>query len=530
MEEEIRTMYSGKKGVCFGDSITHLSKYPNIVAKELGCSIKNMGFSGSCLTKKNAFSMVELVDAIISKDFSLQEELGDKPNAFNFLSQVKKLEEIDFNEIDFVTVAYGTNDFGYGLPLGVLGDSDKSTIYGAIQYVIRRFQTEFPSIEMIFITPTFRKLGGADGDFCDEVKNTSRGCYLSDVVEAIQEVCRANNIKVIDNFHNTGINKYNLMHYSKDGLHPNDEGSYLLAKSIIGGLLSSPNSENSISKKDTISNMLMANGVFQLDSEQSIYHIEGNVVEEVNGKRYITNSKTTNYSGVLLGFSNGMCYQSGDKLRVRGIIKASYTGKARLDFNYFYNKPIMGGIYVSGEQKSSTIDIDVSTEEKEIDIIITVPKENAKEKIKYTGIKIINMSAGKIYVRNYSINSIDNCTLYFDNTVKNIEDKYFRNGVKVGKDIPAFMKIANIVKFKGNINLEDVDKDSFKDGVLILMYLPIIFSEKTIFAPSLFTDGSYRWVPLIVSNIGSVALKLNKENDGIRPKIIYLDQIDIINE
>lgn len=532
MDEEIKSMYSGKNGICFGDSITHISKYPNIIAKKLGCNIQNIGFSGSCISKYDAFSMVELIDAIVSRDFSLQKELGSKANEFNFLNQVKKIEKIDFNEVDFVTIAYGTNDYGYKLPLGKFGDSDKSTIYGAIQYVISKFQSKFPSVEMVFVTPTFRKLNGPNGRFCDEVKNSSRGYYLSEVVTAIQEVCRVNNVKVIDNFHNSGINKYNLMHYSKDALHPNDEASYLLAKNIISGLLSSPSSEDSISKKDCLSNMLMPNGILQLDSEQALYHIEGNIVEELDGKRYITNDDSTNkkFIGSLLGFGNGMCYQSGDMLRIRGIVKADYTGKARIDFNYYYSEPIMGGVYISGEQKTSSIEISVSPDEKQIDLIITVPKEEKKEKIKYTGIKIINMNLGRVYVRNYSIDSINNCTLYFNNTVNTIQNKCFRNGVKAGKDIPAFMKIANIIKFKGNINLENVDNNIFlEEGTLVLMYLPIIFSEKTIFVPCLYTDGSYKMVPLVFGNTGSVVLKVEKFLNEVRPKIIYLDQIDIIN-
>lgn len=528
MNEEKNTIYTGKKGVCFGDSITHISKYPVMMAEELGCSIQNIGFAGSCISKNDAFSMVELVDAIISRDFTTQEELGNKANNFNFINQVKRVEEIDFNEIDFITIAYGTNDFGYGLPLGSFGDSCKDTIYGAIQYVISNFQAKFPHLEMVFVTPIFRKLGGSEGRYCDESKNSSRGYYLSEVVTAIQEVCRANNVKVVDNFHNAGINKYNLMHYSKDGLHPNDTGSYLLAKNIVSGLLSSPNSEDSVSKKDAMKYMLLANGVLKLDNEQSLYHIEGNSVEEIDNKKYITNGKNTNYTGVFLGIGNGMCYQADDKLRLRGIVRADYTGKARIDFNYFYSKPIMGGIYVPGEQKSSVIEIDVSPEEKEIDIIITVPKENAKDKIKYTGIKIINMSIGKIFVRNYSIELINNCTLYFGNTLTVIGEDKFRSGVKAGKDTPSFMKISNIIKFKGNINLEEVEESKFKDNVLILMYLPIIFNEKTIFAPCLYTDGSYRMVPLILGNTGSVVLKLVKSNDAARPKVIYLDQIDII--
>ena len=90
------------------------------------------------------------------------------------------------------------------------------------------------------------------------------------------------------------------------------------------------------------------------------------------------------------------------------------------------------------------------------------------------------------------------------------------------------MKISNIIKFKGNISLEEVEESKFKGNVLILMYLPIIFNERTIFAPCLYTDGSYRMVPLILGNTGSVVLKLVKSNDAARPKVIYLDQIDII--
>ena len=212
MEHKSNNNNINKEIVCFGDSITHIYNYPKLISKILGCNTYNVGFAGRCFAGDNPLSMCNIVDSILSKDFSNQYEEVKKETEYDFPKQLDRLQSIDFNEIDIVTIAYGTNDCGFNIPLGCIDDYGKDTFYGAINYVIDKLQTKYKHLEIILVTPIFRSMSWDSIEnqvLCDVKANTNQD-YLIDFVNAMFEVGNLRNIKVIDNFHNTGINKYNL--------------------------------------------------------------------------------------------------------------------------------------------------------------------------------------------------------------------------------------------------------------------------------------------------------------------------------
>ena len=87
---------------------------PSIVGKVLGLRAINGGFPGACaglhkIPQMNPISLCNLVDAIISDDWSSQKNMGSEPNNIK-ISQLTAA----FSNVAYLGLEYGTNDFNYG--------------------------------------------------------------------------------------------------------------------------------------------------------------------------------------------------------------------------------------------------------------------------------------------------------------------------------------------------------------------------------------------------------------------------------
>lgn len=240
-----KTIISGKKIVCFGDSVTEFGTYPQQVGDILGATTYNVGVGGCRMSYHpdhgyDGFSMTKLANAIVSKDFSLQEQclneligIGDDNT-----KSYETLININFEEIDYVTIAFGTNDFGGSVSLGnINSEANNSTFYGSIKYVIETILTAYPHIKLFFMTPIFRwAIPGAGNNSDITPKN---GHYLNDYAKAIIDVCYKYHIPVLDMYNKSNINALNHTYYiSSDGTHPTEEGYKLIAEKLSKFLLS----------------------------------------------------------------------------------------------------------------------------------------------------------------------------------------------------------------------------------------------------------------------------------------------------
>ena len=119
-----------------GDSITNFFQYQPVVQSRLGVGYApNLGIGGSCLASNDA---------------------GDNGS---FAYRVGTMS----NKAGLVTVFGGTNDYGHipPKPLGVLGDTVNTTVFGAIDKIINTIITTNPMAKFGFITPLQRNYTGA---------------------------------------------------------------------------------------------------------------------------------------------------------------------------------------------------------------------------------------------------------------------------------------------------------------------------------------------------------------------------------
>lgn len=171
-----------KNMLCLGDSITqgatalHPSNaYPTLLSRHLRMNVLNQGVGG-----------------YIFEEASLDSQLTFTP--------------------DYITVAYGTNDWGR--------DDDLDTFENKVTAYITRLAMIFPHATIYVITPVWRK-------DIDELKKMGT---FGDMVNAIEEACSSwSSIQVI---HGMDLIPHNSFFFS-DGVHPTDEGFKMMARNLV---------------------------------------------------------------------------------------------------------------------------------------------------------------------------------------------------------------------------------------------------------------------------------------------------------
>ena len=251
---------SGKTIVCFGDSITGNFPppldYPSLLSKMTGATVYNVGFGGCCMCdngqERRLFTMCRLVDSIVAGDFTPQSESGVSitygGTSYNYIpDRIATLESIDWTKVDYITIAYGTNDWNSNYEIDNQNDPlDTTTYIGAFRYAVEKLLTTYPNIKVLPITPLWRwwdtnsgMPSGVTGDYLDAntyAKGT--GYYLWNYGNALIEAAKWYHIPVLDMYFNCMMNKQNRFQYFNptDGTHPKLEGRILFAEILRSAL------------------------------------------------------------------------------------------------------------------------------------------------------------------------------------------------------------------------------------------------------------------------------------------------------
>lgn len=241
-----KSKYDGKKMVCFGDSITNMG-YTDTILNDTGIIATNVGLSSGRYAHSddsnqyvNAFAFHNIVDSIVSGDWTIPDTIQDVSGYETQYEHIQTIKAINFNEIDFVSIAYGTNDFSSATPMDNPDNKyDVNYFKGAMRYCIRKLTESYPHLKIIISTPIYRFWVNS-GDVVDDCTTHTIGDFLlSDYNEAEKTVCEEFNLPCINNLENGGINEFNRLHYFNisDGLHPNRNGLSMIGHRIGNGIL-----------------------------------------------------------------------------------------------------------------------------------------------------------------------------------------------------------------------------------------------------------------------------------------------------
>lgn len=135
------------------------------------------------------------------------------------------VDEIDFSDYNYVTLAFGVNDYLQNQPLGTINDSSENptTVYGSIKHCLEKIYSDNKYITVVCITPiNTHNRGDLSTNFAYGQNNT-QGYNLIDVCNAIKDVCNLYGTLYIDNSQNSIVNKLNINNgILFDNLHPTE--------------------------------------------------------------------------------------------------------------------------------------------------------------------------------------------------------------------------------------------------------------------------------------------------------------------
>jgi len=244
--------------VAIGDSITYLNDHPNE--------------TGDRITKGYMTMVTEKLPHI---HFTNQGHNGWTSGGI-----ADAIEKLGLQKADVYSVFLGTNDWWHDRPVGTLYDYEENTgsktMYGAYRIIINKLRSLNQDAKIILITPMQR------GDFVQikNFKNNAYGSYkeksgqtLEQFANAIDSIGDYEHVKVVDLYHNSGINQNNMVKYKRlkdpqtgayknypypdfinvpfnpetdeypypvdamdmtyDGLHPSDKGHAVIAKMLV---------------------------------------------------------------------------------------------------------------------------------------------------------------------------------------------------------------------------------------------------------------------------------------------------------
>lgn len=223
--------------VCMGDSITgmfgHETGYPEMISKKYPeIRAINVGFSGTSVidhADKNymPFSFNRLVDAIISGDWSEQDAKVGNISTANYAEHLTTLKDIDFANVDFITVFYGTNDWGYNYSIDTFKE-----IYSK---ALKKLQAKYPQIRIVVICPYWRSI--SDGEDSN-INPNNNGIYLYDFSNTIEnDVAFIYNLPCINLYRSLGANSITNRYYTQDGTHPTFRTRNIIADKIVKTIL-----------------------------------------------------------------------------------------------------------------------------------------------------------------------------------------------------------------------------------------------------------------------------------------------------
>lgn len=222
----------GKVMVTFGDSITAWNDGLSYIEDVTGAEIINVGLGATTMGihgtwVHDPFSFQRLATSLAAGDLSAQRALiNNWPTNYDsgFKSNFSKLETLDLNQVDIITILYGTNDYIGIKPLGSADDQVPGSFSGNLNSGINALLGRYPHLDIVLMTPPWRYNQTNMGGRSVETQPNRVGIYLREFGDSIINIGRRRGIPVLDLYRLSGINESTAGRYLKDSVHPSTEG------------------------------------------------------------------------------------------------------------------------------------------------------------------------------------------------------------------------------------------------------------------------------------------------------------------
>ncbi len=229
-------------GVVFGDSIIEgvgvlftTGGVPDCdvvsnMKRQTGATIYNGGIGGTTMADGGNPCFCDIVDAIIGGDWtSIDAYINNLISgnvAFSGLTTtIGQIKALDFNKVDYIILAYGTNDWGANLPMGDDTSTNKGEFIGAMKYCISTLLAEYPHLQFYVVAPAYRY------DTGNAPEDTHMGKTLKEYSQAIEDECALLSYPCLNLYTKGAVNEYNRGYVlSSDKVHRTLIGYEILAR------------------------------------------------------------------------------------------------------------------------------------------------------------------------------------------------------------------------------------------------------------------------------------------------------------
>ncbi|MBR5597710.1 MAG: hypothetical protein IKW30_09930 [Lachnospiraceae bacterium] len=230
--EQLRTEESENKDdkvkiVVFGDSIWADGRGKDGICEQVMEQLKDVEFY-NCAIGGTAAALEEVqgLDNWDSRSFNGMMYIAtDLIPAEDLIAQdaaYEVMKTVDFNEMDYVIVSYGINDYFSDITIYPQEYYDLTSYVGALRHGISKMQKKYPHLEFIITSPTYT------GWFSGE-----RQFELGEYVEAARSVAAEMDTHFLDMYHAFGKTADEKTEYLDDGVHLTAEGRWLYSRSVI---------------------------------------------------------------------------------------------------------------------------------------------------------------------------------------------------------------------------------------------------------------------------------------------------------
>lgn len=161
----------------------------------------------------DALDFWRLADAIVAGDYT-----DAKAAAAELTSNFANIDSVDWAAVDYITVAYGTNDLAFGAEIDNEANLlDTATICGALRYGIKAINGKYPNIRFKVLGLLYRNADATPAAKIVECNN------------ALREAANYMGAEYVDGY---GINGGNHSTFLYDGTHPNAAGKARIAETL----------------------------------------------------------------------------------------------------------------------------------------------------------------------------------------------------------------------------------------------------------------------------------------------------------
>ena len=218
----------GKNIVVFGDSIWNAARGKDGISEHIqeatGATVYNCAIGGTTA-------------AVVGDDISFDNWTS---NSFNGMLYVARklmpaeqileegevvrdiIKQVDFNETDYVFIAYGLNDFFSDVSIYPKEYNELTNYVGALRNGIGHLKLNYPHLQIVVVSPTYTKMFEGEKQF-----------EIGDYVEAARGVAEELEVEFLDMFHVLGNNAESRTEHLGDGVHMSAEGRKVYADAVV---------------------------------------------------------------------------------------------------------------------------------------------------------------------------------------------------------------------------------------------------------------------------------------------------------